>query len=41
MKARKIENYVEKIDRLSAELKDLRTEQNQRQIKKPEQVVDK
>ncbi len=34
MKARRVENYVEKIGRLTSELKDLRTEQHQGQIEK-------
>lgn len=41
MKARRIEGYIEKIDRLSAELRDLRTPQNQRQIEKLEHAVNK
>ena len=36
MKARRVENYVEKIERLSSELRDLRSGQNQRQIEKPD-----
>jgi hypothetical protein len=41
MKARKIEGYVEKIERLTAELRDLRAAQNQRQIEKSEHIVNK
>jgi hypothetical protein len=35
MKARKIENYEEKIESLTAQLKDLRSEQNQKMVEKP------
>ena len=37
MKSRKIENYLEKIERLSSELKTLRIEQNEKQYGNKEQ----
>lgn len=39
MKARRVENYVEKIGRLTSELKNLRAEQNQPQVEKPKRSL--
>lgn len=41
MKARRVENYEEKIGHLTAELKDLRIEQSQRQVEKADHPLTK